>query len=243
MTIHLLVCDYFSDEMPEWEPCFPNFFVRLFDGTAPGRHSFIIYNVEAGELPQELRRDELYVITGARASANDAWAWIDGLRNLIRRAESGRVPLAGICFGHQLIAQALGGRVERAEVGWGVGIRRSRIVASGMARACGGEELRLFCNHHDQVTALPPRARLLATSRFCPVEAFSIGSHILCFQGHPEYTARYMLHVIGRATGEPAATIAQAIETTKRDDAMGSAVAGMILALGQTKDPSRNPNR
>ena len=229
MTIHLLVCDYFSDEMPEWEPSFPNFFVRMFNSAAGTEPVYRLYDVQNGQLPLQLCRGELYVITGARASAYDNDPWITALKDFIKRAQEHGVPMVGICFGHQLLAQALGGRVEQAAKGWGAGIRTSRIVDEEMERWFGGSELRLFYNHHDQVTLLPPKAQLLATSPFCPIEAFKIGSNIIGFQGHPEYTRRYMEHVIGIAKGESTDRLRGGLESCVQDNAMGQQVARFIL--------------
>jgi GMP synthase - Glutamine amidotransferase domain len=102
-----------------------------------------------------------------------------------------RRPLVGICFGHQLVARALGGETRAADQGWGVGVHECRLVASPPWLPAGTEGFALLCSHKDQVTRLPEGAELLATSAFCPISAFTVGEHLLCFQGHPEFTAAY----------------------------------------------------
>lgn len=231
IRIHLLVCDWFEGLLPDFLPTFPMLFYDLFDSVAEETVSYSIYDVQKGELPDRLAADELYVITGSRAGAYEDKEWINRLKQFVRRADAGRIPLAGICFGHQLIAEALGGKVEPSPKGWGTGIRRSRILLPEAQPYFPEGELRLFYNHNDQVVALPEGARCFATSGFCENEGFLIGHHILCFQGHPEYTMPYEKHVLDIAVGAAPEVLQRAYETTARDDAMGKEAARWMLSL------------
>jgi GMP synthase-like glutamine amidotransferase len=100
-------------------------------------------------------------------------------------------PLVAVCFGHQLLAQALGGEVSRSERGWGVGVHHYDVVAP----LPGWPEdqpqpgrLSLLASHRDQVTRLPAAATVLASSHHCPVGAFAVGDKVVAVQAHPEFT-------------------------------------------------------
>ena len=99
--------------------------------------------------------------------------------------------MVGICFGHQLIAQELGGETRAAEGGWAVGVQQTCIVEGREwmqpYRDCFG----LLSSHKDQVVRLPERARLFAHTAFCPISGFTIDEHIVTFQGHPEFSKGY----------------------------------------------------
>ena len=102
----------------------------------------------------------------------------------------------GVCFGHQVIARALGGEVRRYDGGFGAGIRASQVIDERMAPYFPGQEMRLLYSHHDQVVSLPQDAVLCATSDFCKNESFRIGHQVVTFQGHPEFTVAYSRHLL-----------------------------------------------
>lgn len=203
MRINILLCDTFPGLLPDYIPSYVSMFTRLFDSVAEGIE-YKVYNTMEGELPVPRDNNELYLITGCNQSAYDDTPWIKRLLDWIRRADEAQAKVVGICFGHQCVAEALGGRVERAKNGWGFGIRESIVVDEEARKYFPDSRLRLMYNHHDQVTALPRRASLIATSDFCKVESFRIGRHILTFQGHPEYVPEYEKHLLKNfSDGEP----------------------------------------
>jgi GMP synthase-like glutamine amidotransferase len=107
-------------------------------------------------------------------------------------------PLLGICFGHQMVARALGGKSEAVEQGWGVGVQNYQTVSAQAWTEPPMEQFSLLASHQDQVTELPENAELIAKSDFCPMAAFRIENHILTFQGHPEFQKAYskvLLHL------------------------------------------------
>lgn len=229
MNINILLCDTFPGLLPAYIPSYVSMFTRLFDRAAP-RTAYRVFRTMDGELPADISPEELYLITGCNQSAYDETSWIKDLLRWIADAAKRDVKLVGICFGHQAIAQALGGRVEKAAAGWGVGVRESTVIDPYARRFLPGDTLRLLYNHHDQVVALPPGATLVATSAFCPVESFRVGKRVLAFQGHPEYVPEYELHLLVHfADGEPGKVKARARASLASMQHDGEAVARGIM--------------
>jgi GMP synthase-like glutamine amidotransferase len=159
----------------------------------PGRQSlaFTTYDVEHFEYPADVNACDAFLITGSKKSVYDDEPWIHRLRDYVVTLHEARVKLIGICFGHQMVAHALGGRTAPAEVGWGVGVHTARVITRAPFMEPARDEIRLIVSHKDQVAELPPGAILLAKSEFCPYAAFQLGGHILTFQGHPEFCKDY----------------------------------------------------
>ena len=105
----------------------------------------------------------------------------------MRAAIAEERPFVGICFGHQLMAQALGGRTIRAEVGWGVGALAYDTVEplSWFPEAIAG--VTLVASHRDQVVETPPGATVWSTSAYCPIAGMTLGERAWSMQGHPEF--------------------------------------------------------
>ena len=227
--INILLCDTFPGLLPPEIPSYASMFREMFRAV-DGSLEFEAFPVMAGVLPKELEKDELYLITGSNSSAYDDDPWILELIQWIRDVASLHIKLIGICFGHQVIAQALGGEVKRYAGGWGIGIRESVITDEIMHQYFPNGRLRLLYNHHDQVTVLPPGAIVIAHNVFCRHEGFRIGHHILTFQGHPEFTSEYELHLIrNHAQDEDEHVKNEAIKSIQRWNHQGRMVAQYIL--------------
>ena len=175
-----------------------------------------IYEVCAGCLPQTLDECDGYLITGSKHGAYEEHPWMPGLFEFIRTQHAaGRPPLMGVCFGHQAVAQALGGRVEKSTQGWGAGRQTWKMCGGGEWLRPPLAELNLLASHQDQVVELPPAATLLAGSDFCPNAAFNVGEHIFCVQGHPEFVPAFLQQLLEeRMDTMPAATWRRAYDST-----------------------------
>src|SRR5688500_15980927 len=102
---------------------YPEMFGRLLGGEVP----YSSYDAAAGELPTDAADHDAWLITGSPAGVYEPLDWIEPLKAFVRAA-GGRAKLVGICFGHQLMAEAFGGHVEKVERGWGVGLHTYPIV-------------------------------------------------------------------------------------------------------------------
>jgi len=192
MKIGILRTDTVRPEWREQYGEYPDMFMRLLGRLAPDLE-FAVYHVEAGEYPPALDDADAYLITGSKAGVYEDLPWIPPLLDFVRELELRRKPTLGICFGHQLLAQALGGEAGKSPKGWGIGLHRHQLcVRPGWLGDDAGEpQFRILVSHQDQVLRLPPGATRVAGSDFCENAAFQVGEHVLTFQGHPEFDAAY----------------------------------------------------
>lgn len=154
---------------------YPDMFARLL---ANRGLDFKAYHVEGMEFPKDVHECDGWLITGSRHGAYEDHPFIPPLETFIREAYAEEVPMVGICFGHQIIAQALGGKVERFAEGWSIGPTEYDF---------GGEKVTMNAWHRDQVTVPPPSAARVATSAFCENAALVYGNRAFTVQAHPEF--------------------------------------------------------
>ena len=201
LTINILLCDTFPGLLPSYIESYTSMFQKLFNSATVDDLSleykvFEAFNCELPNRDDLKKEGEIYLITGCNKSVYDDIPWIKELLGWIKAAYVQGVKMVGVCFGHQAVALALGGKVERFGGGWGFGIRESDILDQKMKSVWPTQKLSLLYNHHDQVTVLPPDAQTLAQSSFCKFEGMRIGDNILTFQGHPEYIPEYERHLL-----------------------------------------------
>ena len=185
MRLGLLVCDHVRPEFEHISGDYPDMFRRLFAGHP--EVDVVVYDVISGEIPADPSECDAWITTGSRYSVNDDEQWIRDLEEFVRETAKKEVPFVGICFGHQLIAKALGGTVVRSDRGWGVGIKEVEVDNElGL-----GSSYRILNSHQDQVEDLPPGAEVLGWSDHCPVSMLGVGENIIGSQGHPEFDVDY----------------------------------------------------
>ena len=135
------------------------------------------------EFPDSIDMADGWLITGSKHGAYEDHAFIPPLEDLIRSVKSSGQPMIGVCFGHQIIAQALGGIVEKFDGGWSVGRTEYQM---------GDDTVAVNAWHQDQVVALPEGADVIAGNDFCEYAALSYGDRILTMQPHPEFTDEFV---------------------------------------------------
>jgi GMP synthase-like glutamine amidotransferase len=168
---------------------FPQMFERMI-GAADASASFATVRlVDRDALPDPARLEAI-LITGSPAGVYDDLDWIAPLERFVRAGYQLRIPMAGICFGHQLMAQALGGTVRKSEKGWGIG-RHVYDVVPGNG-VIDGERIAIAASHQDQVIELPTGATTIFHSTFTPHAAILYANGTaLSVQPHPEFTAAF----------------------------------------------------
>ncbi len=159
---------------------------------------FTVYQVTEGQYPESVDECDAYLITGSKSSVYDDEPWIVKLRDYVVSLHKQRKKLIGICFGHQLIAQALGGLTQKSKNGWGVGNAVSNIEKTMPWMGNAKQQFSLLVSHQDQVTTLPVDALLIASNEQCSNTSFQIASHMLAFQGHPEFSEDYLKYSMNK---------------------------------------------
>lgn len=169
-----------------------------------------VFSVKDGVFPDDIAAFDGVIITGSPASVHDPDPWVARLLSVIRLAVAQGVPVFGACFGHQAVALALGGRVDRS-ADWALGPWQTRVVARAPWMADVPDVLTLAAAHNEQVTALPAGAEVLTTSDDCPIGGFRIGTQVFTTQYHPEITREFIAALTDHLAGElPGAVIAKA---------------------------------
>jgi GMP synthase (glutamine-hydrolysing) len=175
MKIGILQTGHAPDEIQATLGDYDAMFGRLL---ADSSLTFETYNVVDMAFPQSVTDCDGWLLTGSKHGAYEDHAFIPPLEDFIRAAFAADVPMVGICFGHQIIAQALGGKVEKYKDGWAVGRQTYDWQ---------GEDVTLNAWHQDQVVTRPATAETVACNDFCENAALIYGRNAFTVQAHPEF--------------------------------------------------------
>ena len=223
MKIAILLAGHTNKAMPPRFHDYNDLFVRLFHGSPlVDGFTFTTLAVVDDVFPDAVGDYDGYLVTGSAYGVYDDAPFIPKLMTLIQRIHAAGKPLAGICFGHQIIAHALGGNAGKWDQGWGLGI--SDITLSELPDWIDEDIDRasLIHVHQDQVTRLPEGGRCFASSDFCKIAGYVIGDTVFTLQGHPEFDAAYtgaLIDLIAGRTGEKTAAAARESLTRPHDGA------------------------
>ena len=190
MRLGILKTDTVRDDLVDEFGEYPDMFRKLLGDSDPGLE-FVVYDVENGEYPADIDEVDGYLMTGSKSSVYENKDWIHRLSGFVRDLHARRKKLVGICFGHQMVAHALGGVTEKSEKGWGVGAHDARFHRLPDWHDGEDPEFVLLVSHQDQVIEIAPGTEVLAGSEFCKNAVCQVGEHILTFQGHPEFVKAY----------------------------------------------------
>jgi GMP synthase-like glutamine amidotransferase len=173
-----------------------------------GAYDYVTFDVAAGALPAHPQACDAYLVTGASAGVYDPLPWISPLKAFLVEAK-GKAALVGVCFGHQLMAEAFGGRVEKSSRGWGVGLQTYEV----RRREPWMDDVAGFAlpgSHQDQVVEPPPETEVVAASDFTPFGMLAWRDQpAISLQLHPEFEPAYAKALIEARRG-PRYTDAQA---------------------------------
>lgn len=190
MRLGILKSDDVRSELVDEFGEYPDMFTRLLRAVEPTL-DIVSYEVQHGDYPQNIDEVDAYLITGSKASVYDDVGWIHRLADFVGTLHSARKKLLGICFGHQMVAHALGGKTEKSRKGWGVGRDTVRFFDHSNRYAAETDEYSLWFSHQDQVMIPAVGATVLGGTEFCPIAMCQLDNHILTFQGHPEFSADF----------------------------------------------------
>ena len=150
-----------------------------------------VYNVYQHQtLPTDPNEYDVYIIGGSPSGVNDDLDWVKNLTLFIQSAFHSKKKLFGICFGHQVINYALGGKVEKTDKGWGLGVY-DVLLNRQMGKLKAGQLIKLIAIHQDQVINLGTGFEVLAGNDFCPNYVTIYQDQVLTVQGHPEFTTAF----------------------------------------------------
>jgi GMP synthase-like glutamine amidotransferase len=218
MRVGLLECDHVSERFRHLSGDYADMFGALLADV-----ELVPFDVCRGEVPDTADECDAWLCTGSRRSVYDDDDWIEPASQFVRDVRDAGVPFVGICFGHQLLADSLGGSVEKAPYGWGVGIHPLRVVQSEPWMRPTKDKLQLHFMHQDQVVRPPSDAAVLGCTDHCAVAMFQVGDTMLGMQAHPEFTVAYADALLADRTervGGDRAEEARRSLTTPTDEAV-----------------------
>lgn len=188
LKIAILECDPCSSEV--WQEY--GKFHQLFEqslGEINKNLKFQNFEVFNHQFPNNINDFDGFIISGSQYGAYEKRDWILELETFIQKLFVAKKKTAGICFGHQIMAKALGGTVEKSNKSWGVGIMKHQIIDPEKWMGVDkGEQIYSIVSHQDQVIELPKNARVNAGNDFCPYYWLSYENHFTSLQGHPEFS-------------------------------------------------------
>jgi GMP synthase-like glutamine amidotransferase len=202
MKIGILQTGHSPDGMIDDFGDYGDLFVQLLDGQGL---TFEIFSVVDGSFPTDINAAEGWLITGSRYGAYEDHDWIPPLEDFLRAAYAAKLPIVGICFGHQILAQALGGKVAKFEGGWSIGPTEYQM---------NGHKFVLNAWHQDQVIELPKDATVIGSTENCKNAMLVYGDTALTIQPHPEISSKFVNGlIVGRGRGVvPDILLDQALE-------------------------------
>ena len=207
---------------------YPAMFTRLLGEAA---YDYAVYDVQAGHLPESADACPAYIVTGSASGVYEDLPWIAPLTAFLQQAR-GRAALVGVCFGHQVMAQAFGGKVIKSPNGWGQGAHRYDVRRNEPWLA-GARTITLPASHQDQVVELPPGAEVIAASEFSPFGMLAWrDQRAISLQLHPEFESDYAIALAEtrRGNGLSDAEVDHAVASLREPNDRAAA-AGWIRAF------------
>ena len=168
--------------------------------------NFVFFNVLEHEFPKNVQEVSLWVITGSHHGIYENLDWMNTLKSFIVESITQGIPILGVCFGHQILADVMGGKVEKFKNGWGLGVHQYKFYHKNKWTSPIHGSYKGFAVHQDQVVLKPPSSKCLAGSDFCQNAILAYGNDsrpfALSIQTHPEFTKEYAYDLIALRSGK-----------------------------------------
>ena len=191
MKIGILLVGRASEDLVEKYGTYAEMLIALINSDEKV-FEFETFNILDSVFPKNHLECDGWIVTGSPHGVYEEHSWIPPVSQLINDIYNANLPIFGVCFGHQLIAQALGGHVEKSIKGWDLGLHTYKIDNSASYMGNLSEELTLNICHQDQVLQLPENSTLYASSEFCENAGFYIKDKVLTMQAHPEFEVEFI---------------------------------------------------
>lgn len=183
MRIGLLVCDHIQDRFTPY----PELFSSLLS-----KYDIESYYVCDENFPKSAFDHDIWIISGSKYSVYDDISWIKWLKSFVVEIARADKYCIGVCFGHQMLGEAMGGKVQKSPMGWCVGVHRFEVQETTSWMKPKHQSVNLLMSCQDQIQVLPPNCKVLTKASKCPVGMIQIGEKMLGIQGHPEFSTEYV---------------------------------------------------
>ena len=216
MKIGILETGLIRDELAHQYAPYPVMFESLLRRSGRALE-FEAFSPVRGQMPGSTRDCDGWLITGSRHGVYEALDWMAPLQSFIRDIAEAQSPLIGVCFGHQIIAAALGGTVEKSELGWQVGLKHYQLEKTYDWMPEKPPSVAIHAWHQDQVIVCPADAEVFLTAPMCAYAGLAYGDSVISVQAHPEIEADYELALLELFSGNllPEDVAADAIDSVK----------------------------
>lgn len=203
MKITIIQIDELSTELQTGTGRYAPFFQTMFARVGLEFDYESVFLLDGESLPDPAGLEAI-IIPGSHLGVYDPTDWMDPLRAFIRAANLAGTPMLGVCFGHQIIADALGGDVRKSEKGWGLGRHTYRIEPIHPSLEVLDASIHIAASHQDQVISPPEGARVFQRSEFCEYAGLIYpGDRIMTLQPHPEFDVAFSKALIEQRRGDP----------------------------------------
>lgn len=191
MKIGILLVGRASEDLVDKYGTYAEMLINLINSDEK-LFEFKTFNILDGIFPLNHNDCDGWIVTGSPHGVYEEHSWIPIVSQLIKDIYDNKLPIFGVCFGHQLIAQALGGNVEKSTKGWGLGLHTYQINNKTNYMGNLSSEVTLNICHQDQVLSPPNGATVYAKSDFCENAGFYIKDKVLTMQAHPEFLVDFI---------------------------------------------------
>lgn len=214
---------------------------RIIESLNLDAKDVIVWTAYKEEEKPDLQDVYAIILTGSYSMVSDREPWSVKTSTWLREIEHMGIPTLGICYGHQLLADSLGGKAGYHPKGKEFGTVKIELTEEGKKDPLFSilpEEFLGHVAHSQSVLEMPENATILAKNDFEPYQAFTMNDHIWGVQFHPEFDAQYTLACIDECQDglvEDGYNIEEVKATVKEND-YGKMLLNQFIQLAKEKE-------